>query len=208
MTTTPSRRVAVLVFADAEVLDVAGPYEVFSIAGRRHGLSPFEVSLVAERPGPVALGNGFVVTPHSTLADAPQPDILVVPGGTGTRREIHNAGLIAWIRQVSPRAELVLSVCTGALLLGTAGLLDGLESTTRHDSYALLKQVAPTTRVREGERFIDNGRIVVAAGVSAGIDMSLHVVERLLGPELAEEAALYMEYHWDRNEEGLTDQGI
>jgi transcriptional regulator GlxA family with amidase domain len=205
---TRSRRVAILVFEDAEVLDVAGPYEVFSIAGRRHGLSPFDVSLVAERPGPVTLCHGFVVTPHTTLADASPSEILIVPGGAGTRREIDNPGVIDWIRRAHASAELVLSVCTGALLLGRAGLLDGLDATTHHASYGLLRELAPAARVREGERFLDNGRVLVAAGISAGLDLSLHVVERLLGAELAEEAAIYMEYHWDRNEEGLKDQGF
>lgn len=203
-----SMQVSMLVFDDAEVLDVAGPYEVFSIAGRRHNLRPFQVSLVAERAGPVTLRNGFVVQPHFTTADAPAAEILIVPGGAGTRRELHNLELIAWIRRTGSEARLILSVCTGALLLGAAGMLDGLEATTHHGSIGLLREVAPRARVREGERFVDNGRIVVAAGVAAGIDMSLHVIERLLGPELAEEAAMYMEYHWDRNEEGLKDTGV
>jgi transcriptional regulator GlxA family with amidase domain len=201
-------QISLLVFDDAEVLDVAGPFEVFSIAGRRHDLEPFRVSLVAERAGPVSLRNGFVVQPHFTFATAPKADILIVPGGAGTRRELHNAAMIEWIRTTGAAADLVLSVCTGALLLGTAGMLDGLDVTTHHGAVALLREVAPKARVRELERFIDNGRIVVAAGVAAGIDMSLHVVERLLGPELAEEAAMYMEYHWDRNEEGLKDTGV
>jgi transcriptional regulator GlxA family with amidase domain len=203
-----TRLVSLLVFEDAEVLDVAGPYEVFSVAGRRHGLAPFAVSLVAEHPGPVALRNGFTVVPHHTLAAAPKADILIVPGGMGTRRELDNAPLLAWLRAVGHDAELVLSICTGALLLGKAGMLDGLDATTHHQSYQLLRELAPKARIKEGERFIDNGRIVVAAGVAAGIDMALHVIERLHGEELAEEAALYMEYHWDRNEEGLKDQGI
>jgi transcriptional regulator GlxA family with amidase domain len=201
-------RVSLLVFEDAEVLDVAGPYEVFSVAGRRHGLDPFQVALVAEDAAPVTLRNGFRVLPHYALASAPPAHILIVPGGYGTRREIHNPRIIEWVGRAAQEAELVLSVCTGALLLGKAGLLDGLEVTTHHLATDLLREIAPRSRVREGERFLDNGRVVVAAGVSAGIDMSLHVVERLLGTELAEEAAAYMEYHWDRNEEGLRDQGM
>ena len=202
------RQVSLLVFDDAEVLDVAGPYEVFSIAGRRHGLDPFRVVMVAEASGPVTLRNGFRVLPHFVLADAPPAEILIIPGGMGTRREIHNQAMVDWVGRAARDAELVLSVCTGALLLGRAGLLDGLEATTHHGAIDLLREVAPLAIIRERERFLDNGRIVVAAGVSAGIDMSLHVVERLLGPELAEEAAAYMEYHWDRNEEGLKDQGL
>jgi transcriptional regulator GlxA family with amidase domain len=205
---TAPMRISMLVFDDAEVLDVAGPYEVFSIAGRRHDLLPFQVSLVAQHTGPVTLRNGFVVQPHFTFADAPPAAILIVPGGAGTRRVLRNPELLDWIRHTGGTAELVLSVCTGALLLGAAGMLDGLDVTTHHGSIAELRGVAPMARVREGERFVDNGRVVVAAGVAAGIDMSLHVVERLLGPELAEEAANYMEYHWDRNEEGLKDTGV
>ncbi len=203
-----TRNVAILVFDEAEVLDVCGPYEVFSVTGRRHDLNPFEVHLVAERPGPVVLRNGFSVNPHHTLENCPPPDILIVPGGHGTRREMQNPTLLAWIRQQAARAELVLSVCTGALLLGQAGLLDGLQATTHFAATGLLREIAPQALVSEGVRFVDNGRVVLSAGVSAGLDMSLHIVDRLLGAELAEEAAGYMEYRWDRNEEGIADEGL
>jgi transcriptional regulator GlxA family with amidase domain len=202
------RRVQLFIFDEAEVMDVAGPYEVFSVTGRRHGLEPFEVSLVAERPGLVALRNGFRVEPHTTIAEAPQPDLLVVPGGFGTRREMHNPVVLDWIRRVALNAEMLLSVCTGALVLGSAGLLEGLQVTTHHGALDLLRETVPTARVREAVRFLDNGKVVVSAGISAGIDMSLHVVERLLGEEMAEETATYMEYHWDRNAAGLEDLGM
>ncbi len=203
-----TRQVSILVFDEAEVLDVAGPFEVFSVAGRRHGLEPFRVSLVAERSGAVALRNGFVVQPHYTLGQAPATDVLVVPGGYGTRRELTNPGLVEWIRGQAADCELVLSVCTGSLLLAKAGLLHGLEATTHHLAIPLLRELAPTAVIREGERFLDNGRVIVSAGVSAGMDMSLHVVDRLCGIEVAEETAVYMEYHWDRNEADLADEGV
>lgn len=203
-----TRSVALLVFDEAEVMDVAGPYEVFSVAGRRHGLEPFQVTLVAERRGPVALRNNFRVEAHAALAECPSPDIMIVPGGQGTRREMHNPAILDWVRRAASQAELVLSVCTGSLVLASAGLLGGLEVTTHHGAIDLLRQTAPTARVREGVRFLDNGRVVVSAGISAGIDMSLHVVERLLGQELAEETAGYMEYHWDRNDPSLEDVGM
>lgn len=202
------RRVAILVFDDAEVLDVCGPFEVFSVAGRRHALVPFEVVLVSERPGPVALRNGFSVNPHWTIDDCPHADLLIVPGGFGTRREMDNTVLLDWVRQRADRAELVLSVCTGSLILGKAGVLDGLEVTTHFGAMDLLRQTAPKAHVRTGGRFWDNGKVITSAGVSAGLDMSLHVVARLLGDELAEEAADYMEYHWDRGEEGMGDEGL
>jgi transcriptional regulator GlxA family with amidase domain len=202
------RHVAILIFEEAEVLDVAGPYEVFSIAGRRSGLEPFRVSLVAETLKPVSLRNGFVLQPHATIADRPAVDLLVIPGGYGTRREVDNPQLIAWIRERAQQAELVLSVCTGSLLLAKAGLLDGLSATTHYGAIDLLRQLAPKAMVRDRERFVDNGRVITSAGVSAGIDMSLYVVERLLGEELADEAATYMEWHRDRSESGLADEGV
>lgn len=203
-----TRNVALFVFDDAEVMDVAGPYEVFSVAGRRHGLAPFSVSLVAERAGLVTLRNNFRLEAHATLAECPRPDLIIIPGGQGTRREMHNPAVLDWVRRTAATAELTLSVCTGALVLANAGLLGGLDVTTHHGAVDLLKSTEPTAHVKEGVRFLDNGRVIVSAGISAGIDMSLHVVERLLGIELAEEAAAYMEYHWDRNDPSLEDVGM
>ena len=109
---------------------------------------------------------------------------------------MHNSALVGWVVQASAQAELVLSVCTGALLLAKAGLLDGLEATTHHGAIDLLRQTAPQTTVHPDRRFVDNGRVVCSAGIAAGIDMSLHVVSRLLGREVAEKTARQMEYPW------------
>lgn len=188
------KNVAILIFDEVEVLDFCGPFEVFSVAGRRSGQEPFNVYTVAEKAGPVLARNSLSVNPSYTIADCPAPDILLVPGGYGTRREMHNAALVDWIGRSAERAELVLSVCTGALLLAKAGLLEGLSATTHHMAMDLLREVAPRTRVLDSERVVDNGRVVLSAGVAAGIDMSLHVVGRLLGEEQAEETARYMEY--------------
>jgi transcriptional regulator GlxA family with amidase domain len=191
-----SRRVGILLFEEVEVLDVCGPYEVFSVAGRRHGLIPFEVRLVAETLGPVTGRNGFIFTPHECWADAAPFDLLVVPGGPGARRAMHHPATLAWVREQAAAAELLLSVCTGALILATAGLLEGLAATTHHGALELLRESTPRTRLLSGRRVVDNGRIVTSAGVAAGIDMSLHIVGRLLGPALARDAAEYMEYPW------------
>ena len=190
------RTVAILVFDDVEVLDFSGPFEVFSVVGRQKGQSPFDVYTVAEMPGPVFARNQFSVNPRYTIADCPAPDILVVPGGWGTRREMNNARLIDWIKTTAPKAELVLSVCTGALLLARAGLLDGLKATTHHGALDLLREIAPKTTVLDNQRVVDNGKIIVSAGVSAGIDAAFHVVARLDGLEVALETARYMEYDW------------
>ena len=194
-----TRTLAILIFDDVEVLDFCGPFEVFSVANRYTDPPAFEVLTVAERAGPVVTKGGLSVNPHRRLADCPRPDLLLVPGGMGTRREMHNTAVIDWIRTASANAELVLSVCTGALLLAKAGLLEGLEATTHHAAVELLRETAPETTVHADRRFVDNGRIVCSAGVAAGIDMSLHVLHRLLGEEVTEKTARLMEYPWQRN---------
>jgi transcriptional regulator GlxA family with amidase domain len=191
-----TRNVSILIFDDVEVLDFCGPFEVFSVTGRRHDLEPFNVFTVAESSGPISARGGLRVVPHHVLGEEPDPDIVLVPGGFGTRREMHNERVIDWIRNRGASAELLLSVCTGSLLLAKAGFLEGLSATTHHGAFELLGEVAPNTKVDTSRRFVDNGRVITSAGVAAGIDMSFHVVSRLLGPEMASEAATYMEYDW------------
>ena len=194
---TQPRNVAILIFDDVEVLDFAGPFEVFGVARLEDGSAPFNVFTVAETPAPVTARNGLSINPAYSLETCPRIDLLLVPGGRGARPLLHNERVIRWIQQQAASAELVLSVCTGALLLGKAGLLDGLAATTYHTAFDTLREVAPNTEQRPGERWVDNGRIVTSAGVSAGIDMSLHIVGRLLGPAQADKTARHMEYeHW------------
>ncbi|HUE14144.1 MAG TPA: DJ-1/PfpI family protein [Planctomycetaceae bacterium] len=192
----PTRNLAILLFDEVEVLDFCGPFEVFSVACQLTDPRAFNVYTIAETMKPVLARNGLSVNPHCRLGDALEPQIVLVPGGQGTRREMHNAALIEWIRATAKTGELVLSVCTGALLLAKAGLLDGLEATTHRVALDLLRQVAPRTIVHADRRFVDNGRIICSAGIAAGIDMSLHVVERLLGSEIATKTAQQMEYPW------------
>lgn len=191
------RNVAILIFDEVEVLDFCGPFEVFGVTGYKDSIEPFNVYTVAEGAGPVIARNGLSINPAYTIADCPRPDILVVPGGLGTRKEMDNPVLCEWIEDRVKEAELTLSVCTGALMLAKAGLLEGLSATTHHDGMELLKELAPEAVVEEEERFIDNGRIVLSAGISAGIDTSLHVVAKLLGTEQALKTARYMEYEWE-----------
>ncbi len=191
-----TRNLAILIFEDVEVLDFCGPFEVFSLANRSTDSPAFTVLTVAENAGPVLTRGGLSVNPHHRLLDCPEPDVLLVPGGQGTRKEMHNPALIDWVTQASTKAELVLSVCTGALLLAKAGLLDGLEATTHHGALDLLQEIAPKTMIHADRRFVDSGRVICSAGIAAGIDMSLHVVGRLLGREVAEQTARQMEYPW------------
>ncbi len=190
------RNVAILIFDEVEVLDFCGPFEVFSVAARHAQESPFNVYTVAEKANPVLARNQLSVNPRYTILDCPPPDILLVPGGLGTRKEMHNPVLLDWIRSCAQKTELLLSVCTGALLLARAGLLEGLAATTHHGALDLLREVAPHTTVYENQRFVDNGKIILSAGISAGIDMSLYVVAKLLGEEPALATARQMEYDW------------
>jgi len=190
------RRVAVLLFDNVEVMDFAGPFEVFGVTGQREGKTLFDVYTVARESKPVMARNNLSVNPDYSFRDCPRPDILVVPGGFGTRREKHNPAVLDFIRQQADPAERVLSVCSGALLLARAGLLEGLQVTTHRGALAELGADAPTATVLPAARVVDNGRIVLSAGISAGIDAALHIVADLHGLAQAVETATYMEYDW------------
>lgn len=194
-----ARNVLIILFDDVDTLDLAGPLEVFAITGQRAtGPVPFTVTMAAERNfPPITTRSGLRITPYYTFKDAAQADILVVPGGLGARHERSNATMLNFIKQQAENAELILSVCTGALLLGAAGLLDGLNATTHAAALEELKTTAPNTTVLSGQRFVDNGRIVTSAGITAGIDAALYVVQRLLGPKTALETAHHLEYRWE-----------
>ncbi|HEX2906992.1 MAG TPA: DJ-1/PfpI family protein [Phototrophicaceae bacterium] len=196
------RNLAILIFNDVEVLDFCGPLEVFSVVGKRTmPEAPFNVYTVAETAKSVIARNGLSVNPAYTFANCPPPDIILVPGGRGTRHEMTNLGVLDWLRGQYDRLELLLSVCTGALVLAKAGLLPGLKATTHFAALDELKLAEPSITLCPEARYVDNGKIVLSAGVSAGIDMSFYVVERLLGPEAAAEAARYMQYdYWPRPE--------
>lgn len=192
-----SRNAAILIFPEVELLDFAGPFEVFTAASMVvKEEAPFIVYTVAASEAPIQTRYGLTVVPHYSLAACPQPDIVVVPGGRGSRAVMRDAAILEWLRAVDAQTELTTSVCTGALVLGAAGLLDGLKATTHYGSYDELAAAAPNTEVVRGVRYVDNGRIITSAGVQAGMDMALHVVARLHGEEIAHQTAHYIEYHW------------
>ncbi len=193
--------VGILIFDGVEVLDFAGPYEVFSrtrlvpgIESRRADDSaPFRVFTVAARAGAVVATGGLRVLPDFDLASAPGIDILVIPGGFGTRPMLENRPMLDWVRQAAATAVRVTSVCTGALVLAKAGLLGGHRATTHWGALAMLAELDPTIRVNAVARVVDDG-IVTSAGVSAGIDMAFAVVEAMHGRAVADETAHYMDY--------------
>jgi transcriptional regulator GlxA family with amidase domain len=186
--------VAILIFDEVEVLDFAGPFEVFAVADELCDHQAFHTFTLALRPGTVRARNGLKITPDFTLENCPPPHIIVIPGGAGTRPLLHMPALHEWLRVKSRTAEIVMSVCTGALILARAGLLEQLRATTHHENFAELRLAAPNTEVVETERFVDNGKVITAGGISAGIDCSLHVVARFFGEEAANRTARYMEY--------------
>jgi transcriptional regulator GlxA family with amidase domain len=190
------RNVALLLFDEVEVLDFCGPLEVFGAARGPGEDQPFYVYTVAEKAEPVQARHGLSVNPNFTFANCPPPALLLVPGGRGTRREIGNPALVDWVKAQAGRVELLLSVCTGALLLARAGLLDGLAATTHFLAFDELRALAPRTTCYPSQRYVDNGRIILAAGVSAGIDLALYVVERLLGATYASETARFIQYDY------------
>lgn len=188
------RKVAILVWNGVELLDFAGPAEVFA-ASRAFDGRAFEVFLVAPAEGTIT-SQGFVkIEPNFTIDTAPRPDVLIIPGGN-MAPILNNEKAMQWIERTSTNTDVTMSVCTGAFVLARCGLLDGIEATTWHGAVEDLRRAAPKTRVHAGRRIVDNGDIVTTAGVSAGIDGALLVVSRLLGADVARGTARYMEYAW------------
>lgn len=193
------KQVGILLFENIEVLDFCGPFEVFSVTRlneekRREEPSPFNVFLIAEAKAPVVTTGGMKVLPDYDLTECPRLDILVVPGGWGARREMNNERLLAWIADRSREVETLTSVCTGALLLGKAGLLDGKRATTHWRSLDWMKESFPKTIVEKQQHVVEEGNLFTSAGISAGIDMALKVVSRYCGDAIARATAKHMEY--------------
>ncbi|WP_435356679.1 DJ-1/PfpI family protein [Emticicia sp. SJ17W-69] len=199
------RTVAIFIFDDVEVLDFTGPFEIFGVTGKQGGGEGlFDVFTVAEKSS-IAARNNLVVTPTYTFENCPTPDILLIPGGGGfkadgtpfgTRREMNNEKVLNWVREMNEKVELLLSVCTGSLILAKAGLLEGLSATTHFKAVEQMRQAAPNTTLFPEKRWVDNGRIILSAGVSAGIDMSLYVVSKLHGKVVADDTATYIQYDY------------
>ncbi len=193
------KNVGIVLFDDVEVLDFCGPFEVFSVTRlyeekRRQEQSPFEVLLVTEKNNLVVTTGGMKVIPDHTFASCPRLDILVVPGGWGTRKEVTNPAMLDWLRRQASQVETLTSVCTGSMVLGFAGLLDGHHATTHWRSLNWMRESFPTVTVEDDKHVVEDGRIFTSAGISAGIDMALKVVERYYGEEVARFTARHMEY--------------
>jgi len=195
------KKVGMLIFPNIELLDFCGPYEVFSVVcvdenKRMEEPSPFEVYLIAENEGMIKTRVGLKVAADYSLDNHPPFDILVVPGGWGTRKEISNEKIINWIKKVSQEVEWITAVCTGSMLLGKADLLHGRHATTHWRSLPWMKEEFPDTLVEDIYHIVEDGNVITSAGISAGIDMALKVVQKYYGEEVARHTARYMEYYY------------
>lgn len=190
--------VGIFLFEDVEVLDFAGPFEVFTTASRvflRQNpgkAAPFKVFTVAKAMGAVRARAGLKALPDFSMDDCPQIDLLLVPGGV-VDAEVSDESVISWVRATASGAQLVASVCTGAFILAKAGLLHQKKATTHWEDIDDLRMQFPGVQVQGGVRWVDEGQVVTSAGIAAGIDMSLHLVARLAGNPLAEATARQMD---------------
>jgi transcriptional regulator GlxA family with amidase domain len=186
-----------LIWENALLLDFIGPFEVFKLASLfLEDKEEINIFVVAEDKTPVN-AQGLSINPHYSIEDAPELDIVLIPGGN-IMKTVEKDVLVQWLADRAPRAKHLLSVCTGVFMLSKLGLLDGIVVTTHCNFIDRLKESAPKAIIDDTKRFHDNGKIITSAGISAGIDMSLHVVQKLWGEELAVKVANYMEYEWKK----------
>ena len=191
--------VAIYIYENAEVLDFSGPFEVFSTANRFiPPKSAFNVFLIAQNLEPVLARGAYSVNPHFDFDEHPDIDVLIVVGGIHTG-ELEKTEVLEWIAATSQKASLVASVCTGAFILAEAGVLKEVKVTTHWEDIQALRENYPLLTVIENTRWVDEGKFVTSGGISAGIDMSLHLVARLLSASTAEQTAKQMEFDWRKN---------
>lgn len=188
------KNVGIFLFNDIELLDFAGPYEVFSVTDELNAYELFKVFTISADGTAIKTVNGLQVVPDFSFAGHPPVDILVVPGGAGTKNELAKKEVLAWVGNTAATAPITMSVCSGARILGALGLLEGRESITHHEVIAEMAAIAPGTVITPDKRFVDAGRVMTAGGISAGIDLALHIVRKLYGGEVVDKTIRYMEY--------------
>jgi len=188
------RNVAIVLFDDAEVLDFAGPFEVFSVASQVHDFTLFNVFTIAKTKQPIKAVNGLQVVPDYSIASHPNIDILIIAGGQGTNLLLQEKEVMNWVKAIHPTTEITMSICSGSRVLGALGLLDNLAYCTHHLVYDDMKKITPSGIPQKDKRYINDGKIHTTGGISAGIDASFDIVEKLHGEKVAEATATYMEY--------------
>ncbi|MFD2414912.1 DJ-1/PfpI family protein [Amycolatopsis pigmentata] len=192
-----ARSVGILAFDSMEILDYAGPYDVFNVANTISGKPTFSVHAIGVKPGPIVGRGDFAVLPPTTITECTPPDILIVPGGPGTGPLVKDTEVIDWVRSAAENAELVVSVCTGALVLAAAGLLENRPATTHHWAFEELQSLTPSTTIIRDQRFVQSSeKIWTSAGISAGIDLALHLVDQLTGTPVHDKVIAMLEWGW------------
>jgi transcriptional regulator GlxA family with amidase domain len=189
-----AKHVGIVLFSGVEELDAIGPWQVLSTWTRYFPQDGYTLVCLSRLGGLVQCANGLVVQAQHSFDDAPPLDVLIYPGGQGTRPQLHDEGQLNWVRRQRAIVPLMTSVCTGSLVYAAAGLLSNRPATTHWASLDKLAELDPTIDVRREERFVDDGDTITASGVSAGIDMALHLIVRLAGPERAREVRHFIQY--------------
>jgi transcriptional regulator GlxA family with amidase domain len=187
-------RVIILLFDDVEVLDFAGPFEVFSVTAQLSDYRKLEVKTVTKTGQGIIAKNGLRVTPDCGLEEVQQADILVLPGGDGSKIIAKDEEVLDWVKKITMNSQVTMSVCSGARILARLGYLDGKPFTTHQSVFDDILKISPKAIAMKNKRFVDNGKVMTAAGVAAGIDLSLYVVEKIFGEEPKKKTANYMEY--------------
>lgn len=188
------RNVGILLFDDVELLDFAGPYEVFSVTSELNDFRLFNAFTISISGDAIKSVNGLKIIPDFSIDNSPEIDILVISGGVGTKALLDNDKLQMWICEKYEKSEITFSVCSGARLLAKAGLLDNVGFITHHEVIGDVLAISPEAVLNPEARFVDNGKIMTSAGISAGIDLSLHIVEKLHGKATKEATIKYLEY--------------
>ncbi|MBW0104619.1 DJ-1/PfpI family protein [Pseudonocardia sp. KRD291] len=186
--------IGIVLFDDVEELDAIGPWEVLAFWAKHWPQDGYEISCLSRTGGPVRCAKGLTVQAHHSFADAPELQVLLHPGGAGTRPQLEDTDHLDWVRRQRAQVPLMTSVCTGSLVFAAAGLLAGRSATTHWGSLETLASLDPSIEVRPAERFVDHGDVITAAGVSAGIDMALYLVARLAGADRAREVRRGIQY--------------
>jgi transcriptional regulator GlxA family with amidase domain len=190
------KNVGIFIFTDAEVLDFAGPYEVFSVASQINNDELFQVFTVAKTKSPVKAINGLSVNPDFSFKTAPKIDVLIISGGSGTRALLEDKTVLNWVNDRHKESGYTLSICSGARVMGKLGLLNNIPYCTHKGVYDHLKEIAPAGKPVKNKRFVNSGKLYTSGGISAGIDLSFHIVKEIHGMRIARNTAKYMEYHW------------
>lgn len=189
------RNVGILIFDEVEVLDFAGPFEVFAVTSELNDFNLFNVFTVGKELKPISAVNDLSVNPKFDFKNCPQIDILVISGGAGTRKLMEDNEVLSWVKKVHQNTEFTLSICSGSRLPGVLGLLDNQKYCTHKDVYSHMEEIVPSGFPQKNERFVSFDKIYTSAGISAGIDLSFHIVEKLFGKKIATKTAAYMEYN-------------